>query len=498
MTQQLRDYQMQALHELRVGIGQGYRAQVLMAPTGAGKTTIASAMKQGAVAKGKRAFFVVDSLELVDQAVARFASDGLEVGVIQGQHELTNYIKPIQVCTIQTLRSRWDRIAPSFRPHLLVIDECHVLHKDHVRIIEECVKEGIPVIGLSATPLRKGMGQVFDRLVVTATLRTLTEQGYLVPALCYAPDVPDMTGVKSSGGDWADDALAEVMGDAKLVGNVVETWKRLAQGRRTIAFGCNVAHSRELARQFNLAGVRAAHVDGYTDLDERAMIIEAFRDGRITVLCNVAVLTKGFDAPETSCVILARPTKSLMMHYQMMGRGLRTAEGKTDCLIIDHAGNCLRNGLPEDDLPAELDDGKGENPDRKKAKKDEKAEREPRPCIKCGFLFSSGRCPACGFQPLPHEDVEWVAGKLVPLNESKRPKKVTTEERRDIYAQLLGYARATGKKDGWAYYKCQEYTGAAPKEKRGVAPKTPSPELIGWIKHKNIAFAKRNERRNAA
>ena len=336
------------------------------------------------------------------------------------------------------------------------------------------------------------MGKVFDRLVVTATQRTLMDDGYLVRALCYAPDVPDLTGVKSSGGDWADDALAEVMGDAKLVGNVVSTWQRLAEGRQTIVFGCNVAHSRELARQFTVAGVRAAHVDGYTDLAERIQIIEAFRAGRITVICNVAVLTKGFDAPETSCVVLARPTKSLMMHYQMMGRGLRIADGKTNCLIIDHAGNCLRNGLPEDDLPAELDEGKGENPDRKKTK-DEKKEREDRPCTKCGFVFSTSRCPACGFQPLPHEDVEWVAGKLVPLTESKKPKKVSTDQRQDIYAQLLGYARATGKKDGWAYHKCREYTGAAPRDTKGISAKTPGPEVAGWIKHKNIAYAKRNE-----
>ena len=495
--QQLRDYQQQALDELRRGIAAGHKTQVLMAPTGAGKTTIASAMKQGAMLKGKRAFFVVDSLELVEQAVARFEADGLEVGVIQGQHELTNYAKPVQVCTIQTLRARWDRICEAFRPDLLVIDECHVLHKDHVRIIQECVKAGVPVIGLSATPFRKGLGLVFERLVVTATLRSLTEQGYLVPALCYAPSVPDLTGVKSNGGDWVEDALAEVMGDAKLIGDVVENWCRLAEGRQTIVFGCNVAHSRELARQFSLAGVRAAHVDGYTDIAERTQIIDAFRAGRIRVLCNVAVLTKGFDAPETACVVLARPTKSLMMHYQMMGRGLRTADGKADCIIIDHAGNCLRNGLPTDDLPAELDQGKGDNPDRKKRDK-VKAEREPRPCGKCGYVFSTSRCPACGHQPLPHQDVEWVDGKLVPLGEVAKRKTFTTDQRREVYAQLLWYARSTGKKDGWAYYKCQEYTGHAPRDKKGVTPIRPSQEVMGWIKHKNIAFAKSRESQRAA
>ncbi len=797
MSQQtLRGYQLDALNELRNGIRAKTGPQCLMLPTGAGKTTVASAMKQGVQERGKRAFFVVDSLELVDQAVERFVADGLDVGVIQGQHEMTNYRCPIQVATIQTLRSRWEHIAQGFKPDLLVIDECHVLHKAHLEIIEECNKAGVPVIGLSATPFRRGLGRVFKRLVVGTTLAELTEQGFLVPARCYAPSIPDLKGLKTTTtGDWADDALAEVMGDAKIMGDVVENWLHLAEGRQTVVFGCNVAHSRELARQFMQAGIRAAHIDGYMDTGERTVIIDQFRRNNITVLCNVAVLTKGFDAPETACVVLARPTKSLMMHYQMMGRGLRTADGKKDCLaagtqvltdkglvniehvtldhkvwdgvhfvehggavcrgvqpvieydglvatpdhevmtsegwkpiseaahrrlkiaqtgsggrdirfsencfkedgrlwvqpsgrgvvrevrscihgqvpqheeaakyeslpimqskgacgspamavstlpgpaaalqqsgefgirevrgarntvqvrepksgckmggrksgnpgrhehatgsdrqqralraresalgsssreseqhqvrerqgkvsgipeklparplrgldaykayssgilgrrncgameypvpqaerevwdivnagplqrftangrlvhnciIIDHAGNCLRSGVPTEPLPSELDDGKGDNPDRRK-REQERAERLPRPCPKCSFVFSDSICPACGFAPKPHEDVEWVDGKLVPIGESKR-KTFTTAEKQDIYAQLLGYAQQHMLKPGWAYFKCQEYCGSAPRDTKSIAAKRPTPELSSWIKHKQIQWAKR-------
>lgn len=491
MSQQtLREYQLDALNELRKGIQAKTGPQCLMLTTGAGKTTVASAMKQGVQERGKRAFFVVDSLELVDQAVERFVADGLDVGVIQGQHEMTNYRCPIQVATIQTLRSRWEHIAQAFKPDLLVIDECHVLHKAHLEIIEECNKAGVPVIGLSATPFRRGLGRVFNRLVVGTTLAELTEQGFLVPARCYAPSVPDLKGLKTTTtGDWADDALAEVMGEAKIMGDVVENWLHLAEGRQTVVFGCNVAHSRELARQFMQAGIRAAHIDGYMDTGERTVIIDQFRRNNITVLCNVAVLTKGFDAPETACVVLARPTKSLMMHYQMMGRGLRPASGKTDCIIIDHAGNCLRSGVPTEPLPTELDDGKGDNPDRRK-REQERAERLPRPCPKCSFVFSVSICPACGFAPKSHEDVEWVDGKLVPIGESKR-KTFTTAEKQDIYAQLLGYAASHGLKPGWAYFKCKEYCGSAPRDTRGVSSKRPTPELSSWIKHKQIQWAKR-------
>lgn len=146
MTQTLRPYQDEALNALRRGIRDGVLVQMLMAPTGAGKTTIASAMKQGACGKGKRAFFIVDSLELVDQSASRFYQDGLQVGVIQGDHTWTDYSKPVQVCTIQTLRSRWQGLAEHLKPDLVVIDEAHVLHKMHQEIIAECVERKISTL----------------------------------------------------------------------------------------------------------------------------------------------------------------------------------------------------------------------------------------------------------------------------------------------------------------------------------------------------------------
>lgn len=491
MAQELRQYQIDALNALRAGIRDKVGPQILMLPTGAGKTTVASAMKQGVAARGKRAFFIVDSLELVDQAVQRFTADGLKVGVIQGNHEMTNYNHPIQVATIQTLRSRWQYLADVYKPDLLVIDECHVLHKAHIEIMGECKKRGVPVIGLSATPFRKGLGKHFGRLVVGTTLADLTEQGYLVPAVCYAPFIPDLKGLKTTtSGDWAEDALADVMGDAKIMGDVVRHWLELAEGRQTVVFACNVAHSRELARQFANSGIQAAHVDGYMDLDDREPIIDGFRAGTIKVLCNVAVLTKGFDAPDTSCVVLARPTKSLMMHYQMMGRGLRPASGKTDCIIIDHAGNCLRSGVPTEPLPSDLDDGKFTSSDRR-VRDEEKPEKLPRPCPKCACMFTGAACPSCGFAPKPHEDVEWVDGKLVPLGQ-KKSKRLTAADKESIYAQLLGYARQHSYSPGWAFYKCKEYTGgSAPRNTRGIPAQQPTPEVLGWIRHMNIKNAKR-------
>ena len=491
MTQQLRPYQSNALAELRQGIRQGAQAQLLMSPTGSGKTTIASAIKQGAASKGKKAFFIVDSLELVDQAAQRFVNDGMWVGVIQGDHPMTDYAAPIQVATIQTLRRRWEYMPDDLHPDLLIVDEAHVLHQAHEDIIAWCKANKVPVIGLSATPFRKGLGKIFDRLVVTVTTADLMDAGFLCRARCYAPNVPDLTGVKTNHtGDWDAEALAEVMGDNGLMGDVVEQWLKLAEGRQTIVFATNVAHSRALCDRFQKVGVAAAHIDGYeNDKAVRTDTINAFRRGEITVLCNVAVLTKGFDAPETACVVLARSTKSLMLHIQMIGRGLRTAEGKQDCLIIDHAGNCLLNGLPDAPLPQELHDGESSrNLDRREREKKTPVDK---PCISCGYVSSKHVCPHCGFKPEVRRDVEVVDGELYELTKDEAPKeKFSTEELAQLYAELKGYAQQKGIKEGWAYFKCKEYAGRAPRNTRQIGAANPSDQTLRVIKHLNIKAAK--------
>lgn len=494
MTQTLRDYQEKALVELRRGIRAGSMAQLLMAPTGSGKTTIASAIKQGACAKGNKAFFIVDSLELVDQAAARFMADGMWVGVIQADHIMTDYAAPVQVATIQTLRRRWNQMPDELRPDLLIIDEAHVLHQAHEDIIQWCKDNSVPVIGLSATPFRKGLGKIFDRLVVTVTTRDLMDKGFLCKAKCFAPNIPDLTGVKTNHtGDWDAEALAEVMNDLGLVGDVVEQWLKLAQNRQTIVFATNVAHSRALCDRFQQLGISAAHIDGYdTDKLGRTETIQKFRRGEIKVLCNVAVLTKGFDAPETGCVVLARPTKSLMLHIQMIGRGLRTAEGKKDCIIIDHAGNCVLNGLPDALLPQDLHDGESSrNLDRKQRERKEPVEK---PCVSCGFVSTNHVCPSCGFKPEVRKDVEVIEGELyelAPNTKSQKAKGWPPEKLAQLFSELKGYALQKGYSPGWAYHKCKEYAGRAPRNTKQIEHSIPSAETRRIIQHLNIKSAKR-------
>lgn len=488
--QTLRPYQNNALNALRAGIAQGNKTQILMLPTGAGKTTVASSMFQGAMRKGKRVLFIVDTIELIDQTVQRFAADGMDVGVIQGQHALTDYSKPVQIATIQTLRNRWEEMARWMRFDLVVIDEAHVIHQQHQEIIKHCIDSKIPVIGLSATPFRKGMGKAFDSLVVGTSVEELTNDGFLVPATCYAPFIPNLKGVKKNkDGDWQDDAIAEYMGEATIVGGVIEKWLQLGENRQTLVFGANRAHAHLLCDQFKQNGVNAEYVDGKTEKEEREQIISAYRRGDIKVLCNIGVLTKGFDAPETGCVVIARPTKSMMMHLQIIGRGLRPAPGKVDCIVIDHAGNCLRNGLPTDELPAALDDGKAanSNPDRKEA---DDSTPTPKACQSCGYVKTQHKCPKCGFAPEARQDVEARDGDLVEVTSGKK-KDWTPERKAKLYSELLGYAQTKGYKPGWAFMKCKEFIGSAPRNTRQIAPSHPSDETMRIVKHLNIKAAKR-------
>jgi len=494
----LRQYQVNCLNNLRTAIAQSFKTPLLMLPTGAGKTVIASHLIKSANQKGNRCLFIVDSLELVDQTAERFMRDGLDVSVIQGNHPLTNYMKLCQVATIQTLRVRWEKLLSEGQPQVVIIDECHVFHSTHRQIIEDCRARGIIVIGLSATPWRKGLGLHFDHLIVGVTNRELIDQGYLSKSVIYAPHIPDLSRVPTNGadGDWVETALSEVMGDAQLVGDVVDQWMQHCVNRQTLVFACNVQHSKDLAAAFQARGVRAEHVDGYARSrearEERARLIRAYRSGEIQVLCNAALLTKGFDAPETSALVIARPTKSRMLHFQMLGRGLRIAPGKHNLIILDHSGNCWRLGKPTASIPTSLNTGKPDEPSLDRPARDLNEPVE-RPCPVCHRLSSRRICPSCSHEKFIPSGVIVRDGRLyeMPEQETAKPEDPWPPARlAQFYAECLGYCQAYDKKAGYAYHLCQQYSGKAPVGLSGVTPAHPSEQTLRIIKHLQIRRAK--------
>ena len=474
---QLRPHQEKSIVMLRDSMKRGNKRIVLAAPCSFGKTTVASQMITNAIELGKRCAFIVDRVELIDQASERFSEDGIDHGIIQGDHPMTNYSKLCQVATIQTLRRRK---LQDF--DFCIIDECHVLHKTHIKYMETF--NNIPFIGLSASPFTKGLGLHFQDLVVPITTGELTQQGYLCEYDCYAPHEPDLKGVRIKRGDYDEKELEQRMNKSKLIGDIIATHQLRARGRPTVVFAVSIAHSKHICEEFRKTGLRAAHVDCHTDRDTRKFINDQFKEGLIDVLSCVAIFEKGWDAPIASCLIMAAPTKSIMRYVQKVVRILRIHPGKDKAIILDHAGNTLRHGWVEEIVPDHLDTGEKKE---STAVKKEKKKAEPSTCPKCGYVKESFVCGACGFKPDFIQNVAVEEGDLE--KKSKKPK-ATKKEKEEFYAQLLGYANSKGLKPGWAYFKTREKFGEALLQTRHIRPKKPSEEVKRYIKHLNIKHAK--------
>ena len=348
----------------------------------------------------------------------------------------------------------------------------------------------VPFIGLTATPWAKGMGSEgrWDKLIIGTTTEELIELKHLSDFKCYAPAHPDLSGVKTKMGDYEMKGLGDAMDKKHLVADIVSTWLERGEGRSTICFAVNRVHAKHIEMQFKDAGVAVEYMDAFTDLEDRAAIVERFGRGETRVICNVGVLTTGFDA-DVRCIILARPTKSEILYTQMIGRGLRTAEGKDHCLILDHSDTTMRLGFVTDIHKSSLHDGS--------ANRDtvEKKVPLPKECSQCHFLKppKSVKCPACGFQATPQNKVETQNGELHELGRNKimkmEPPKPQDQQR--WYSEFLRYADLRGYKNGWAYYAYQDKFKVPPP--RWLMPHMSqmiSPEVASWIKSRNIRKAK--------
>jgi hypothetical protein len=325
----LRDYQVGAIDQLREALRQGAKRPVIQAPTGAGKTILAAEIIRMAREKGKRVIFTVPAISLIDQTVERFRGVGIhDIGVMQGAHEMTDRHQPVQVCSVQTLARRTIPMVD-----LVIVDEAHVMFKIYDKWMQNPAWERIPFVGLTATPWSKGMGAEgrWDKLIVCTTTQDLINRGHLSDFKTFAPSHPDLGGVKTLAGDYDLRGLGDAMDKRPLVADIVSTWLEKGENRPTICFAVNRVHAKHIQTLFQEAGVVAEYMDAYTDRHERNEIVERFQTGQTKIICNVGVLTTGFDA-DVRCIILARPTKSEILFVQMIGRGLRTAPGKDHCI----------------------------------------------------------------------------------------------------------------------------------------------------------------------
>jgi superfamily II DNA or RNA helicase len=470
---ELRPYQAEAIEMIRDSLRSGKRRPVLQAPTGYGKTVLAGAIIRTALSRGHRVIFSAPAIDLIDQTVESFRADGIDdIGVIQANHPLTDPSRPVQICSVQTLQNRQIPEAG-----LVLIDECHRWYKFYGRWMADPAWERVPFIGLSATPWAKGLGKHFDDLIISATTAELIEEGYLSPFRVFAASHPDLTGVKIVGGDYHEGQLSEAMNHAALNGDVVGTWARLAEGRPTLVFGVDCAHAQGLRDAFRAAGINAGYQDAETPKEERARIKRRFHSGEYPVVCNVGTLTTGVDW-DVRCISLVRPTRSEMLYVQIVGRGLRTAAGKEDCLILDHSDTTLRLGFVTDILHDTLDDGR-----KKPGKPPEFQNRD-------GFLAKREishdaaadlveLAPSGGICRVGQGQIE-IAGERLALA--------------DFAAGLRGYAAERGYKPGWAAHKFKEAVGTWPPFSSEELD--PDPVIRRWIKSRQIAWSRGYSKRS--
>lgn len=492
MILNLRDYQESSLAALREGFVSGHRVQMLYAPTGSGKTETAISLMSAVAEKGNRVAMVLDRRILCDQTSARMDKYGIEHGVLMAGHWRYRPEEKIQVCSAQTLEARGS--FPGLQ--LLIVDEAHTTRKSTIDFIKNNPR--VRVVGLSASPFTKGLGDIYTNVVNATTTKALVATGQLASLRVFVATPIDMTGAKKVGGEWSSAEASER--GIKITGDVVSEWAKktnevFGEPRKTIVFAAGVAHGQDLVRGFAEAGYNFVSLS-YRDDDEfKADVLADFcrPETSITGIIATDILTKGFDQADVCIGISARPfTKSFSSHVQQLGRVMRPHESKDYSVWLCHSGNFVRFNDQWDDLcesgVIELHEG---GDDKAKPEPTDK-EKEAATCPKCGAFWprNADVCLHCGYIHEKRNAVVAVAGEMVEFGgNSKKTKEYSTEQKQDWYSQLLDLENRWNVKRHWAFDMFSKKFKHTPSG-YGSTSKPAGREVIGWCKSIFIAHSK--------
>ena len=469
MTIALRPYQTNAVNAVRAAYAQQKRAPLLVLPTGGGKTTIFSYVTASAAAKSKVVYLLCHRAELVKQIAATLARFGTQHQIIapgpiirQAQvaqfkaHGRTYVHRDARVfvASVQTLVKRMGDYPA---PDIIVIDEAHHLTADSTwgKIVDNYPRAKL--LPVTATPIRLdgkglgvGAGGFADDIILGPTMRELIDAGFLSPYRIFAPpNALDLKAVRSRAGDYAKDQLATAMDKPAITGDAVEHYQRLAPGKRAVAFCVSVAHAQHVAAEFNVAGIVAEFLDGTQDALERDARIKRFEAGTTLVLSSCDIVSEGFDLPAIEVAILLRPTQSLSLYLQQVGRALRVFPGKREAIILDHVGAVVTHGLPDEDREWSLD---GYTRGKRAANDNEQGIDRVMTCAKCFAIhLPAPACPSCGYEyPIKERQLEQADGQLEEITQEameamRRQKRVMQGQAQsveELVAQGIGRFRA--------------------------------------------------------
>lgn len=456
MKLSLRDYQKDAVLNLRDAYVSGAKRPLFALPTGAGKTFVFSWIAQQAVVRSGEVLILVHRRRLVMQSSAALDGLGVEHGLIAPGHTQTD--DDVQVASVQTLVRRLKKI--KINPSLIIIDEAHHAVAGSWRKIIEAFPNA-RLLGVTATPCRldgKGLGVeaggLFDAMVKGPTMSWLIDNEFLAPYRVFAPPVQFSTKkVPKRGGDWVAGELAKRVDKPTITGDAVEHYKRICNGLPGIAFCCNVVHTKNVAAEFNARGVPAAVLTGEMSAAEQEAAMMDLETRKISVLVTCEIVSEGFDLPMVVVVIMLRSTESLTLYLQQAGRALRWLKGKV-AIILDHVGNTEKHGMPCEDREWTLDGVL-------KRKQGDGEETGPkfRQCEKCFFCFPLiPTCPNCGHEVNMMDNTpDFVEGELVELTAgelaAKRRKRSREEGDCRSLDDLKALAKERGYKSGWAFHR---------------------------------------------
>lgn len=437
----LRDYQAGLYNKVRSEFASGKHRVLSVSPCGSGKTAVAAAMMQATLEKNKsgECLMLAHRRELLSQHVETLAGYGIDTSRIR----------------IESVFTEAKHLEEHEKPLLLVLDEAHL---SKAASWEKVVQHyDTWTVGFSATPCRldgRPLGDIFESMVQGITHKELEEKHRLAPFDYYAPCDLDLSGINRRAGDFDENELEDLVCTRTIYGNVLESWRKYASGRLTIAFCVSVRHSKEVAEMFNEAGIQAASLDGSMTKSERAKIMDKFRKGEIKVLSSCNIISEGISVDECDCCMLLRPTDSLALYIQQSCRCLRYLPGKR-AVILDMVGNYSRHGLPDTPHEWSLD---------KPVKRRNEFNADGTLSLRvCGFCFktfqSAPICPYCGeqYELKPREIKQMEQVELAKLDKEKfeaeqKRKAQAAQEIRNArsFQDLLAIQKKYGYKPGWA------------------------------------------------
>lgn len=459
----LREYQQKLIDRFFKALDDGFTSPCIVLPCGGGKSVILAEIAKIYTLMDKQVVFLVHRKELCQQIFTTFVKYGVKM-------------QNCKIAMVQTVTRHLDKES---KPDLIITDENHhSLAVSYKRIYEYF--NDVPRVGVTATPERidgSGLNDVNDKLIVGVNAKWLIANNYLAPYDYYAP-VIDMPKFHTRNGDFIQSEVADFFNknQSKIYGDVVKHYRKLANGKQAICYLPTVEFSQQTAKKFNETGIKSAHFDGTTAKGERDAIIEKFRKGEIKILCNVDIVSEGFDVPDCECVILLRPTKSLILYTQQSMRCMRYKPCKR-AIIIDHVNNIQRFGFPDKEREWLLEG----HPRKKK----NAGEAPLKTCPNCfmALPISTRECP-CGYEFESENSKSTVETELVnlvdPNSAAERVKFYKSPNECQTVKELAEYAKYHKYKPGWVYYQQKARGWLGGKGRNENTKRYPCRAVKGW------------------